>query len=180
MEKMVILSPVRLNKNKGIITTHWRPVCSGQGGERRKFSPLVFQWQGHLILKIKNKGVIEKMLYIAPDKLQSTLGLKLPPVFTFLPCLSSRQGLLPGGQGGRHALQGHRGPKYSYIWNSWEELHYNLLNLVTGPKSWDYIGNKVQENSGGQLGEKVGEKLGEKVGERQERKWERVWERFTN
>jgi hypothetical protein len=50
-----------------------------------------------------------------------------------------------------------------------------LLNLVTGPKLRDYIGNKVQENSGrqlrrgikgGQLGEKVGEKLGEKVAEK--------------
>ena len=62
-----------------------------------------------------------------------------------------------------------------YIWNNWDELPYNLLNLVTGPKLLDYIGNKVQENSGrqikreikgGQLGEKVGEKLGEKVGEK--------------
>ena len=50
-----------------------------------------------------------------------------------------------------------------------------MLNLVTGPKLRDYIGNKVQENSGrqirretkgGQLGEKVGEKLGEKMGEK--------------
>ena len=50
-----------------------------------------------------------------------------------------------------------------------------MLNLVTGPKLCDYIGNKVQENSGrqirreikeGQLGEKVGENLGEKVGEK--------------
>ena len=46
------------------------------------------------------------MLHIAPDKLQST------PVLTFLLCLASRPGLLPGGQGGRHALQGHHGPKY--------------------------------------------------------------------
>ena len=45
------------------------------------------------------------MLHISPDKLQYTQGLKLPPVFTFLPCLASRPGLLPGGQGGRHALQ---------------------------------------------------------------------------
>ena len=50
------------------------------------------------------------MLHIASDKLQSTLGLKLPPVFTFLPCLASCLGLLPGGQGGRHALQRHNGP----------------------------------------------------------------------
>ena len=55
------------------------------------------------------------MLHIAPDKLQSTLGLKLPQVFTFLPCLASRPGLLPGGQGGRHALQGHHGPKYHLL-----------------------------------------------------------------
>jgi hypothetical protein len=55
------------------------------------------------------------MLHIAPDKLQSTLGLKLPLVFTFLPCLSSRPGLLPGGQGGSHALQGHHGPKYQLL-----------------------------------------------------------------
>ena len=51
------------------------------------------------------------MLHIAPDKLHSTLGLKLPPVFIYLTCLASRPGLLPGGQGGRHALQGHHGPK---------------------------------------------------------------------
>ena len=51
------------------------------------------------------------MLHIAPDNLQSTLGLKLPPVFTFLPCLASCPGLLPGGQGGHHALQGHHKPK---------------------------------------------------------------------
>ena len=51
------------------------------------------------------------MLHIAPDKLQSTPGLKLPKLFIFLPCLASRPGLLPEGQGGRHALQGHHGPK---------------------------------------------------------------------
>ena len=79
------------------------------------------------------------MLYIAPDKLQSTLGLKLPPVFTFLPCLAS-----PLWQGGRHALQGHHGPKYQL-------LPMEQLNLVTGPDLWDYIGNKVQENSGRQF-----------------------------
>ena len=55
------------------------------------------------------------MLHIALDKLQSTLGLKLAPVFTFLPCLSSRPGLLPGGQEGRYALQGHHGPKYQLL-----------------------------------------------------------------
>ena len=71
------------------------------------------------------------MLHIAPDKIQSTLGLKLPPVFTFLPCLASRPSLLPGGQGGRHALQGHHGPKYQLLY-SWEEFPMNLWNLVTG------------------------------------------------
>ena len=55
------------------------------------------------------------MLNIAPDKLQSTLGLKLTPVFTFLPCLASRPGLLPGGQGGCHASQGYHGPKYQLL-----------------------------------------------------------------
>ena len=49
------------------------------------------------------------------------------------------------------------------------------MNLVTGPELWDYIGNKVQKNSGrqirreikgGYLGEKVGKKLGEKMGEK--------------
>ena len=55
------------------------------------------------------------MLHIAPDKLQSTLGLKLPPVFTFLPCLVSLPVLLLGGYGGRHALQGHHGPKYQLL-----------------------------------------------------------------
>ena len=54
------------------------------------------------------------MLHIA-DKLQSTLFLKLPPVFTFLPCLASRPGLPPGGQGGRYDLQGHHGPKYQLL-----------------------------------------------------------------
>ena len=46
------------------------------------------------------------MLHIAPDKLQATLGLKLPPEFTFLPCLASRPGLLPGG---------HHRPKYQLL-----------------------------------------------------------------
>ena len=55
------------------------------------------------------------MLHIAPDKLQSTLGLKLPKVFTFLPCLASRPGLLPAGHGGRHALKGHHRPKYQLL-----------------------------------------------------------------
>ena len=55
------------------------------------------------------------MLHIAPDKLQSTLGLKLPTVFTFLPCLASRQGRLPERQGGRHALQGHQRSKYQLL-----------------------------------------------------------------
>ena len=55
------------------------------------------------------------MLHIAPFKLQSTLGLKLPPVFTILPCLASHSDLLPGGQVGRHALQGHHGPKYQLL-----------------------------------------------------------------
>ena len=65
---------------------------------------------------------------IAPDKLQSTLGLKLPPVFNLLPCLASCPGMLPGGQVGRHALQGHHRPNYHllYIWYSWEELPLNL------------------------------------------------------
>ena len=49
----------------------------------------------------------EKVVNIVPDKLQSTLRLKLPPIFTLLPCVASRPGLLPGGKGGRHALQGH-------------------------------------------------------------------------
>ena len=110
------------------------------------------------------------MLHIAPDNLQSTLGLKLPPVFTFLPCLASRPGLLPGGQGGCHARQGDHGPKYQLIYI--EQLGGAPLEFV---ESSDYIGNKVQENSGrqimreikgGQLGEKVGEKSGEKMEEK--------------
>ena len=52
---------------------------------------------------------------IAPDKLQSIQGLKLPQVFTLLPCLASRPGMLPAGQGGRHALEGHHGPKYHLL-----------------------------------------------------------------
>ena len=55
------------------------------------------------------------MLHIAPDNLQSTLGLNLPPVFTFLPCVASSPGLLPGGKGGRHALQKHHGSKYHLL-----------------------------------------------------------------
>ena len=85
--------------------------------ERRQFCPLLLQWQGHFILKI-NKTVLndrKKVVNIVPDKLQSTLGLKLPPIFTLLPCVASRPGLLPGGQGGRHALQGHHGPKYHLL-----------------------------------------------------------------
>ena len=50
------------------------------------------------------------MLHIAPDKLQSPLGLQLPPVFSFLPCLAS-----PLWQGGRHALHGHHRPKYQLL-----------------------------------------------------------------
>ena len=52
---------------------------------------------------------------MAPDNLQSTLGLKLPLVLTLLPCLASHPVLLPGGQGGRHALQGHHGSKYHLL-----------------------------------------------------------------
>ena len=55
------------------------------------------------------------MFNIAPDKLQSTLGLKLPQVFTFLPFLASCPGLLPEGQGGCHEPQGHHGPKYQLL-----------------------------------------------------------------
>ena len=61
------------------------------------------------------KIVIENMLHIAPDKLQSTLGLKLPPAFTYIPCLASSPDLLPGGEGGRQALQGHHWPKYQLL-----------------------------------------------------------------
>ena len=52
---------------------------------------------------------------MAPENLQSTLGLKLHLVHTLLPCLASRPGLLPGGQGGSHALQGHHGSKYHLL-----------------------------------------------------------------
>ena len=72
------------------------------------------------------------MLHLAPDKLQSTLGLKLPQVFTFFPCLASHPGLLPGG---RHALQGHHGPKYQLL--HMEQLGgapLEFFNLVTGPE----------------------------------------------
>ena len=68
------------------------------------------------------------MLHIAPDKLKSTLGLKLPPVLTFPPCLVSCPGLLPGGQGGRHALQGHHGPKYQLLYM--EQLGGSPLKFV--------------------------------------------------
>ena len=57
----------------------------------------------------------ENVVNIVRDKLQSTLGLRLPPIFTLLPCLASRPGLLPGGQGSRHALQGHHRPKYNLL-----------------------------------------------------------------
>ena len=75
--------------------------------ERRHFGPLLLQWQGHFILKKEKKTVLndrKKVVNIVPDKLQSTLGLKRPSIFTLLPCVASRPGLLPGGQGGRHAL----------------------------------------------------------------------------
>ena len=68
------------------------------------------------------------MLHISPDKLQYTRGLKLPPVFTFLPFLASRPGLLPGGQRGRHALQGHHRPKYQLL--HMEQLGGDPLELV--------------------------------------------------
>ena len=77
--------------------------------------------------------MLEKVVNIAPDKLQSILGLKLPPVFTHLPCLASCPGRLPGGQGSSYTLQGHQRPKYNL-------LHMvqlggappNVLNLLTG------------------------------------------------
>ena len=68
------------------------------------------------------------MLHIAPDKLQSTLELKLPPVFILLPFLASRPGLLPGGQGGRHALQEHHWPKYQLL--HMEQLEGAPLDFV--------------------------------------------------
>ena len=68
------------------------------------------------------------MFHIAPDKLQSTLGFKLPQVFTFIACLAYRPGLLQGGQGGRHALQGHHGPKYQLL--NMEQLGGAPLELV--------------------------------------------------
>ena len=106
--------PVRLNKNEGLSLLTGGQYAHDRVGERRKFFTLIFQWQGHLILKIK-KNSDKKMLHIAPDKLQSALGLKLPPVFTFFPCLAFRPGQPPGGQGGRRALQGHHGPKYQLL-----------------------------------------------------------------
>ena len=75
-------------------------------GERRQFCPLLFQWQGHLMVKIKKSFEWKKkVVNIVPDKLKSTLGLRLPPIFTLLPCLASRPGLLPGGQGSRVSLK---------------------------------------------------------------------------
>ena len=44
------------------------------------------------------------------------------------------------------------------------------LNVVTGPELWDYIGNKVQDNSGREI-------KGEIKGDNWESKWARNWER---
>ena len=54
---------------------------------------------------------------------------------------------------------------------SWEELPWNLLNLVTGHLLLDNIGNKVQENSGRQIrseiwGDNWKKKGREKAGEK--------------
>ena len=109
--------PVRLNKNKGLSLLTVGQYAQDRVAERRQFCPLLLQWQGHFILKI-NKKVLndrEKVVNIVPDKLQSTLGLKLPPIFTLLPCVASRPGLLPWGLGGHHALKGHHRPKYQLL-----------------------------------------------------------------
>ena len=68
-------------------------------------------------LNFEDKKIYDrkKVVNIVPDKLQPTLGLKLTPIFTLLPCVAYRPGLLPGGQGGRHALQGHHWPKYHLL-----------------------------------------------------------------
>ena len=109
--------PVSLNI-KEIISNHYRPVCSGQGGGEETVLSTTITVTRTLYFKDKKKTVLndrKKVVNIVPDKLQSTLGLKLPPIFTLLPCLASRPGLLPGWQGGRHALQGHHGPKYHLL-----------------------------------------------------------------
>ena len=52
---------IRLNKNKGLSLLSGGQYAQDRVGEGRKFSPLIFQWQGHLILK--NEKVIEQ--YVA-------------------------------------------------------------------------------------------------------------------
>ena len=118
------------------------------------------------------------MVHIAADKLQSTLGLKLPPVFTFLPSMASRPGHLPEGQGAAKLCRDTTGPNTNAcIWKSWEELPQNLLNLVTG-QNYETIlaikckrivgeikGGTIGRESGREIGREVGEKTGEKVGE---------------
>ena len=114
--------PVRPNK-KGIISIHCWPVCSGQDRGEETVLSTTFPVTRTLNGKYKKKSFEwkKKVVNIVPDKLQSTLGLRLPPIFTLLPCLASRPGLLQGGQGSHHDLHGHHRPT-SYIWYSWEEL----------------------------------------------------------
>ena len=46
---------LRQNKNKGLSLLTVGQYAQDRVGERRKFSPLIFQWQEKLILKIKKK-----------------------------------------------------------------------------------------------------------------------------
>ena len=63
------------------------------------------------------------MLHLAPDKLQSTLGLKLPPVFTFLHAWPPVLACFQEGREASMLCRDTTGPNTnSYIWNSWEEL----------------------------------------------------------
>ena len=47
--------PVRQNKNKVLSLLNGGQYAQDRVGEKRKFSPLIFKWQGHLILKIEEE-----------------------------------------------------------------------------------------------------------------------------
>ena len=56
--------PVRLSTNKELSLLTGGQYAQDRVGERRKFSPLIFQWQGHLMLKIKPVLSDRKRLWI--------------------------------------------------------------------------------------------------------------------
>ena len=63
------------------------------------------------------------MLHLAPNKLHSTLGLKLPPVSPSFLAWPPVQACFQEGKEAAMLCRDTKGPNTnSYIWNSWDEL----------------------------------------------------------